>query len=149
LFKERKMVLPQEIRRTIVGHNLIHPRITRYVPEIGIETLPMRQQVLTEMKGFHQSRNHPIFRDAEVMKLYKMPFHVLYELCTQNYIEMMRTFLTDPQVKDLSYIFHQAGFIAHNNTIYAIIFGKNGKHRAFLSVYKMGGAYQGSLFFKI
>lgn len=143
------MVLPHEIRRTIIGHTLIHPRITRYVPEIGIETLPLRQQVLSEMKGFHQSRNHPVFRDVEVMKPFKMPFHLLHELSSQNYIDMMRTFLTDPHVKDTSFIFHQAGFIAHNNTIYTVLFGKNGKHRAFLSIYKMGGAYQGSLFFKI
>jgi len=138
-------MLPQEIERTIIATNLTRPRITRYVRRSHLLMLPVRQDV---NRAIRESRNNPVFRDLRVVKTYRIPIALFMELSRRGIFEILDAFLRDNT--DESYVLLGNGpqFVNLDNDLYSIVIGKEARTRGFVSVYKLGGSYQGTMWFR-
>ena len=138
-------MLPQEIERTIIATNLRRPRITRYVRRSHLPMLPVRQDV---NRAIRESRNNPVFRDLRVVKPYRIPIALFMEFSRRGIFEILDAFLRDNTEE--SYVLLGTGpqFVNLDNELFSVVIGKEARTRGFLSVYKLGGSYQGTLWFR-
>jgi len=138
-------MLPQEIERTIIASNLTRPRITRYVRRSHLPMLPVRQDV---NRAIRESRNNPVFRDLRVVKPYRIPIALFTELSRRGIFEILDAFMRDNTEE--SYVLLETGpqFVNIDNELFSIVIGKEARTRGFLSVYKLGGSYQGTMWFR-
>lgn len=142
-------MLPTDVKKTITAMTLQRPTIVKYIhDEERLPYMQKRQQLITEMQRFHMSRDHPVFKDLGRRPVVILPLSAFMRLMDTDYFRMFQLFLQDPQNTKRSYFFHHAGFLDIGAAPHSIIFGKNGRNRGFISVYKLGGKYIGSIILK-